>query len=99
MLPFFFLKDGNKKRGFWIGIAIFLLILLLPAPSGLNETAWTVAAIAMLMVCWWATEAIPIPVTSLIPLALFPLLDVTDIQSMPQILMLIKIFIYFLVVF
>ena len=70
-----------KKRGFWIGIAIFLLILLLPAPSGLNETAWTVAAIAMLMVCWWATEAIPIPVTSLIPLALFPLLDVTDIQS------------------
>ena len=70
-----------------------------PAPSGLNETAWTVAAaIAMLMVCWWATEAIPIPVTSLIPLALFPLLDVTDIQS-AQILMLIKIFIYFLVVF
>ena len=70
-----------KKRGFWIGIAIFSLILLLPAPSSLNETAWTVAAITMLMVCWWATEAIPIPVTSLIPLALFPLLDVTDIQS------------------
>ena len=28
------------------------------------------------MAFWWATEAIPLPVTALLPLALFPLLQV-----------------------
>ena len=33
------------------------------------------------MATWWATEAVPIAVTSLLPLALFPLLDVVSIQG------------------
>lgn len=33
------------------------------------------------MATWWATEAVPIAVTSLLPLALFPLLDVVSIQD------------------
>lgn len=36
-----------------------------------NELAWT-AAITLLTVILWVTEAIPIPATSLIPFALFP---------------------------
>ena len=70
-----------KKRGFWIGVFLFFGIILLPSPSGLTESAWLVAAVALLMVTWWATEAIPIPVTSLLPLALFPILGVTSIET------------------
>lgn len=39
------------------------------------EVAWT-AAITLLCALWWITEPIPIPVTSLIPLALLPLLGI-----------------------
>jgi len=70
-----------KKRGFWIGVFLFLAIIMLPSPAGLTGSAWLVAAVAMLMVTWWATEAIPIPVTSLLPIALFPILGVTSIET------------------
>jgi sodium-dependent dicarboxylate transporter 2/3/5 len=33
------------------------------------------------MAIWWATEALPVAVTALLPLALFPLLNVVDFQS------------------
>jgi sodium-dependent dicarboxylate transporter 2/3/5 len=36
------------------------------------------AAVALLMATWWITEAIPIPATALLPLALYPLLGVMD---------------------
>ena len=70
-----------RKRGFWIGLFLFFGIIILPTPAGLTDSAWLVAAVALLMVTWWSTEAIPIPVTSLLPLALFPILGVTSIET------------------
>ncbi len=37
-------------------------------------------AVTALVACWWVTVAIPIPATSLLPLALLPLLGVLDIR-------------------
>ncbi|TVR58802.1 MAG: SLC13/DASS family transporter, partial [Gemmatimonadales bacterium] len=37
------------------------------------------AAVGVLMAVWWISEAIPIPVTALLPLVLFPLLGVATI--------------------
>ena len=34
-----------------------------------SQSAWFVLAILLLMAIWWATEAIPVAVTALIPLA------------------------------
>jgi sodium-dependent dicarboxylate transporter 2/3/5 len=56
-------------------------MLFMPAPEGLTENAWKVAAIVTLMAIWWATEAIPVPVTALLPLALFPLFQITSFKS------------------
>jgi len=42
--------------------------------------AWFVLAVLVLMAIWWATEALPVAVTSLLPLALFPLLNVASFQ-------------------
>ena len=46
-----------------------------------SYSAWLVLAILLLMAIWWATEAIPVPVTALIPLALFPIFDITSFQQ------------------
>jgi len=35
-------------------------------------------AVALLMAVWWITEAVPLAITSLIPVALFPLLSIMD---------------------
>ena len=70
-----------RKKGFSIGIGIFLIMMFSPAPSGLSEIGWDVAAVAVLMAIWWATETIPVAITALLPLALFPLLGVTSFED------------------
>ena len=70
-------------------------MIVIPAPNGLNPIGWSVAAVVALMAIWWATEAIPVPVTALLPLALFPLIGVTSLKSLLY-LMQIQIFIFFL---
>lgn len=74
-------RSRHQVIGLILGPLLFTLIMLSPAPSGLSETGWTTAAIGILMATWWATEAVPIAVTSLLPLALFPILDVVSIQD------------------
>ncbi|MDC0182589.1 DASS family sodium-coupled anion symporter [Nitrosomonadales bacterium] len=74
-------KQAYKKIGFWIGLVLFFLILVSPAPQTISIEAWHVAAVALLMAAWWGTEAIPLPVTALLPLALFPLLQITDFKT------------------
>ena len=46
-----------------------------------STSAWFVFGVLVLMAIWWATEALPVAVTALLPLALFPLLNVVDFQS------------------
>jgi sodium-dependent dicarboxylate transporter 2/3/5 len=69
------------RAGLVLGGVLFLVLLLMPAPAGLDAAAWRVTAVGVLMASWWVTEAIPIPATALLPLALFPLLGVADIRS------------------
>ena len=73
--------QAYKKKGFWVGIALFLMTVILPSPESLSQTGWYVAGIGLLMATWWATEAVPVPVTALLPLALFPLFGVADFKT------------------
>ena len=68
-----------KLFGFWLGITSFLLVLYLPNPDGLPSDGRITAAVFLLMGIWWAFEAIPLQVTALMPLVLFPLLNIQDI--------------------
>ena len=60
---------------------MFVLMLIVPAPESLGVAGMRTAAVGMLMAVWWMTEAIPIPATALLPLALFPLLGVLDMPT------------------
>ena len=73
--------QAYKKRGFWIGLASFFFILFSPNPESLSSVGWAVAAVTLLMAIWWATEAVPVAVTALLPLACFPMLGVTDFKT------------------
>lgn len=60
------------------GLAVFGLLLLCPAPPGLEDTAWKAVAVTLLMAIWWIGEALPLAATALLPIVLFPLLGVAD---------------------
>ena len=64
----------RQRIGLILGPLLFFVALLLPLPEGMTPAAQSVAAVALLMMVWWITEAIPIPVTALLPLGMFPLL-------------------------
>ena len=57
------------------------MVLFLPNPETLSIEAQRAAAIFVWMGIWWATEAVPIAITALIPLVFFPLLGVSSIEA------------------
>lgn len=65
----------GQAIGFWIGLAGFLFLLLVPIDAG-NVPASRLAAVALLMAVWWVSDAIPLFATALLPLALFPTLGI-----------------------
>ncbi len=65
-------------------VAGFVLVWSLPTPEGLRPEAQRLAAATVLMAVCWMTQAIPIEVTSLLPLALFPLLGVASAKETSQ---------------
>jgi len=77
-------KNGffsRKQIGFLAGPLLFAAMLMIPAPESMNAEAWRVAAVGVLMAVWWVTEAIPIPATALLPIILFPVLDVSSVSD------------------
>jgi sodium-dependent dicarboxylate transporter 2/3/5 len=70
-----------QRIGLILGPIVFFAILAAPLPESLKPEAGRVAAAALLMAVWWATEAIPVPVTALLPIALFPILSVGTIRQ------------------
>ncbi|MFO8098089.1 MAG: DASS family sodium-coupled anion symporter [Salinibacter sp.] len=71
----------TARLGLLGGGLVFSLVLALPAPEGLDPAGWRVAAVGLLMALWWITEALPISVTALLPLVLFPVLGAGSINQ------------------
>ena len=71
----------KENFGFLLGVTAAIIVMLLPTPDDLSLEAHKTAALFLLMGIWWATEAVPVAVTALVPLALFPMLGILDIQS------------------
>lgn len=67
--------------GLAAGPLLALLTLGLGPPSGFSDPAWLTAAVTVLMAIWWMTEALPLAVTALLPLALMPALGVAKIDD------------------
>ncbi|MCK5573484.1 MAG: hypothetical protein KAJ12_12020 [Bacteroidetes bacterium] len=94
-------SGGSQRRffGFFLGIAVFLVILTLPpiesfresasrliqtsqadiSPDQLVSSMRAVLAVMGLMVIWWVTEAVPLPVSALLPVGILPLLHIEGV--------------------
>lgn len=71
----------RRAVGLVLGLVLFAVFMITPPPEGLELKAWRVAAVATLMAIWWLTEALPLAATSLLPIALFPLIGVANIHT------------------
>ncbi|MCG7438707.1 SLC13 family permease [Corynebacterium freneyi] len=68
----------RKRFGLITGVVLALAVYYF-MPSDLDHMLRGTAAIAVLMAAWWMSEAIPITVTALLPLVLFPALGIAKI--------------------
>ena len=69
-------RSLKQTIGLVVGPVVALIILLFFDLDPENPLVTRTAAVAALMATWWITEAIPIPATALLPVALFPLLGI-----------------------
>jgi len=76
--------DGRSRHqvvGIFLGPLLAASMILAGAPEGLSQSGWLTASVGVLMAVWWATEAVPIAVTALLPIVVFPLLGIASIQD------------------
>lgn len=64
--------------GLLLGPAAFAFVVLVFDLDPKNPAVTRTLAIALWMAIWWVTEAVPIPVTALLPVVLFPATGVMD---------------------
>src|SRR5918995_5584009 len=65
-------RQQAKRIGLFAGPAVFIGILFAHIAEDLPFEAKIVLASTVWMASWWITEAIPIYVTALLPLVIFP---------------------------
>ena len=57
---------------------IIAILIIVFQPLAAESSANNMAAVALLMAVWWITEVVPLAVTALLPVVLFPLLGIMD---------------------
>ncbi len=72
-------ERGRQTIGLFLGPVAFFVMWFLPLPMAPNQQA--LAAIFVFVIIYWLTEAIPIPVTALLALALCVVFQVPPPQS------------------
>ena len=64
-----------------LGPILFFIIQFYWTPDGLSEQGVAAFAVASWVGIWWVTEAVPIAVTAILPVVLFPLSGALDIAA------------------
>ncbi|ADO76548.1 SLC13 family permease [Halanaerobium praevalens] len=71
-----YFKEASK----YFGIIFFVILLVIPTMGGLNPAGQRALAVFILVLSFWVTHVLPLSVTSLLGIALLPLLDIMSIE-------------------
>jgi len=71
----------NRFLRLFLGPVVAVLVWSMASFSGLPESAASVLSAAAWMLVWWITEAVPLGVTSVLPMVLFPLMGISSISE------------------
>jgi len=74
-------RSWLQMTGLIAGPILSGAVLIFSVPHPDHPAAMRMLAVACLMATWWITEAIPISVTALIPMVLYPLLGVMSART------------------
>ncbi len=81
MTPSFWSSNLWSRFSLWVGPVPLLLTLIVEPQEGLTQSAWHAAGLAAFMAWWWLTEAVPLAVTALLPMAIWPALKSNSLAS------------------
>ena len=77
------IKKNLKTINFIIGPLLFLLVNFVPF-EGLSPQGRAVLACTVWVAFWWITEAVELPVTSILPIIIFPLSGALTVSETPS---------------
>ncbi|MCM8569326.1 DASS family sodium-coupled anion symporter [Gramella jeungdoensis] len=64
-----------------LGPVLFLALQSIGGPEGMPDAAYDVLCATIWIALWWVTEAVPIAVTALLPIVLFPLTGALELST------------------
>ena len=76
--------DWIKKHQYGLSILLGIVlasVVFILNPFQLEPNANKAVSSSLLMVTWWITEALPLPVVALVPIVLHPLLKISTIEE------------------
>ena len=65
----------------FLGPIIYLIFLILDPPLEMSNEGFHLLGIIIWMAIWWISEVIPIAITALLPIILFPSNNILNIQE------------------
>jgi sodium-dependent dicarboxylate transporter 2/3/5 len=73
--------SATKKIGFLAGPILFALSLYFIDAEFISPGAYKVLGLALWIIVWWITEAVPISITAFLPLVMFPFMGVMKMSE------------------
>lgn len=70
-----------KSVPFWIGPFAFITFLILGWINPSSAAEFNIAGILSWMIIWWVSEAVSIPVTAMLPMVFFPMLNIAPLKE------------------
>jgi sodium-dependent dicarboxylate transporter 2/3/5 len=93
------MRSRKEIIGLIAALAAAAFVLLLPTPAELGETGQRMAALFVLILILWSTEALPIAITSLLALVLQPILGLIPDLNTAYVNFIGPVFFFVLVMF
>ena len=75
------MKSIQKSLFLILGPLLFIILQYLDPPSGMPDKAYDLLSITLWMAIWWVTESVPIAITALLPIILFPMTGAVDLET------------------